>query len=108
MMFLLLQHDDSELLSTNPFHVSFVHAVEELMISLDSDEYSVREDVGTFMAVVTATRAADFPYTVTVDSADGTAVGKQDGCSLCSTRSVKMTCIQSPVHKYTGKTPCEF
>ena len=53
------------------------------MISLDSDEYSVREDVGTFMAVVTATRAADFPYTVTVDSADGTAVGKQDKCSMC-------------------------
>ena len=108
MMFLLLQHDDSELLSTNPFHVSFVHAVEELMISLDSDGYSVREDVGFFTATITATRAAEFPYTVTVDSADGTAVGKQDGCSLYSTRSVKMTCIQSPVHKYTGKTPCEF
>ena len=82
MMFLLL-HYDSELLSTSPFHVSFVNAVEELMISLDSDEYSVREDVGFFTATITATREADFPYTVTVDSADGTAVGKQDECSLC-------------------------
>ena len=53
----------------------FVHAVEELMISLDSDAYSVREDVGTFMAAITATRVADFPYTVSVDSTDGTAVG---------------------------------
>ena len=60
-----------------------VHAVEELMIFLDSDDYSVREDVESFVAVVTATRAADFPYTVTVVSADGTAVGKQDECSLC-------------------------
>ena len=47
------------------------------MISLDSDEYSVREDVGTFMAVVTATRAAEFPYTVSVDSVDETAIGKK-------------------------------
>ena len=61
----------------------FVHAVEELMISLDSDEYSVREDVGSFVAVVTATQEADFPYTVTVVNTDGTAVGKQDECSLC-------------------------
>ena len=56
----------------------FVHAVEELMISLDSADYLVKEDAGSFVAVVTATRAADFPYTVTVDSADGTALGKQD------------------------------
>ena len=53
------------------------------MISLDSANYSVKEDAGSFMSVVTAARAADFPYTVTVDSADGTAVGKQDNCSMC-------------------------
>ena len=53
------------------------------MISLDSDEYSVREDVGFFTAVVTATRAAEFPYTVTVDSVDGTAVGKKMDHMAC-------------------------
>ena len=52
------------------------------MISFDSDEYSVKEDAGSFMTVVTAARAADFSYTVTVDSADETAVGKQDKCSM--------------------------
>ena len=97
-MFLLLQHDDSELLSTNPFHVSFVHAVEELMISLDSDGYSVREDVGFFTATITATRAAEFPYTVTVDSADGTAIGKQDECSLYSTTTTTTWCKLQCMH----------
>ena len=53
------------------------------MISLDSDEYSMKEDIGSFMAAVTATRAADFPYTVNVLSRNGTALGKQDKCSMC-------------------------
>ena len=55
------------------------------MISLDSDEYSMKEDIGSFMAAVTATRAADFPYTVNINvlSTNGTALGKQDKCSMC-------------------------
>ena len=36
----------------------------------------VKENVGSFVAVVVASRAADFEYTVTVDTTDDTAVGK--------------------------------
>ena len=82
----------------------FVHAVEELMISLDSDDYSVREDVGTFMATITATRAVDFPYTVTVGSVDGTAVGKKMDHMACMTMYIvsrKPAYILSHVQEYT-------
>ena len=48
------------------------------MTSIENANYMVKEDVGSFMVAVTATRAADFPYTVSVVSADGTAVGKQE------------------------------
>ena len=36
----------------------------------------VKENAGSFVAAVIASRAADFVYTVTVDTSDGTAVGK--------------------------------
>ena len=36
----------------------------------------VKENVGSFVATVVASRAADFNYTVIVDTLDGTAVGK--------------------------------
>ena len=42
----------------------------------------MKEDVGSFLAAVTASRAADWPYTVTVVLADGSAVGKQDSCNM--------------------------
>ena len=38
----------------------------------------VKENVVSFVATVVASRAADFEYTVTVETSDGTAVGKQD------------------------------
>ena len=42
----------------------------------------VKENVGSFVAAVVASRAADFDYTVTVETLDDTAVGKQNGsCS---------------------------
>ena len=37
----------------------------------------VKENVGSFVATVIASRAADFSYTVTVETSDDTAVGKQ-------------------------------
>ena len=37
----------------------------------------VKENVGSFVAAVVASRAADFEYTVTVETSDDTAVGKQ-------------------------------
>ena len=36
----------------------------------------VKENVGSFVATVVASRAADFNYTVTVETSDDTAVGK--------------------------------
>ena len=35
-----------------------------------------KENVGSFLATVIASRAADFEYTVTVETLNGTAVGK--------------------------------
>ena len=37
----------------------------------------VKENVVSFVATVVASRAADFNYTLTVETLDGTAVGKQ-------------------------------
>ena len=37
----------------------------------------VKEDVGSFVAAIVASRAADYNYTVTVETSDGTAIGKQ-------------------------------
>ena len=37
----------------------------------------VKENIGSFVAAVIASRAADFSYTVTVENSDDTAVGKQ-------------------------------
>lgn len=58
-------------------YMSFIHAVEELLIWLQSSNYMAKEDIGTLKAVVTATRVADFRYTVSVVTKDGSAVGKQ-------------------------------
>ena len=42
----------------------------------------VKENNGSFVAAIVASRAADFEYTVTVETSDDTAVGKQNGsCS---------------------------
>ena len=37
----------------------------------------VKENVVSFVATVVASRAADFNYTLTVETLDGTAIGKQ-------------------------------
>ena len=37
----------------------------------------VKENIGSFVATVIASQAADFSYTVTVETLDDTAVGKQ-------------------------------
>ena len=42
----------------------------------------MKENVGSFVAAVEATRAADFPYTVTVVTAPDTALGKHGSCSI--------------------------
>ena len=36
----------------------------------------VKENNGSFVAAVVVSRAADFNYTITVETSDGTAVGK--------------------------------
>ena len=59
-----------------------MHAVEELFISIENADYFVKEDVGSFLATVVASRAADWPYTVKVVTADGSAVGEQDRCNM--------------------------
>ena len=42
----------------------------------------VKENVGSFVATVVTSRAADFNYTITLETSDDTAVGKQNGsCS---------------------------
>ena len=51
----------------------------------------MKENVGSFVAAVEASRAADFPYTVTVVTADGTAVGKQ---------GIDVACVRDLVHYY--------
>ena len=53
----------------------FIHPVENLHFFIDNGDYMVKENVGSFVAAVVASRAADFDYTVTVDTSDGTAVG---------------------------------
>ena len=68
-----------------------IHAVEDLFISLEAADYLVKENVGSFVAAVGASRAADFPYTVTVVTADGTAVGKQ---------GIDVACVRDLVHYY--------
>ena len=53
-------------------------AVEDLFVSFQMANYSVAESIGSFIAIVYATREAEFPYTVSVATADGTALGKSD------------------------------
>ena len=53
-----------------------IHAVEDLFLSIKNADYMVKENVVSFVATVVASRAADFNYTVIVDTLDGTAVGK--------------------------------
>ena len=49
----------------------------------------VKENIGSFVAAVIVSRAADFNYTITVETSDGTAVGKQG--SLRSMQSCACT-----------------
>ena len=53
-----------------------IHAVEDLFLSIENADYMVKENIGSFVAAVIASRAADFNYTVTVETSDDTAVGK--------------------------------
>ena len=53
----------------------FIHPVENLHLFIENADYMVKENIGSFVAAVVASRAADFDYTVTVDTSDGTAVG---------------------------------
>ena len=59
-----------------------IHAVEDLFLSIENADYMVKENNGSFVTAIVASRAADFNYTVTVETLDDTAVGKQNGsCS---------------------------
>ena len=62
-------YDHSELLL-------LIHAVEDLFLSIENADFMAKENVGSFLATVIASRAADFEYTVTVETLNGTAVGK--------------------------------
>ena len=66
---ILTWYDHTELLL-------LIHAVEDLFLSIENADYMVKENVGSFVAAVVASRAADFEYTVTVETSDDTAVGK--------------------------------
>ena len=68
------------LIITSYDHTEFFllnHAVEDLRLSIENADYMVKENVGSFVTAVVASRAVDFEYTVTVETSDGTAVGKQ-------------------------------
>ena len=54
-----------------------IHAVEGLLLSIENTDYMVKENVVSFVAAVSASQATDFEYTVTVETLDDTAVGKQ-------------------------------
>ena len=56
--------------------IIIIHAVEDLRLSIESADYMVKENNGSFVAAVVVSRAADFNYTITVETSDGTAVGK--------------------------------
>ena len=61
----------------------------------------VKESVVAFVAAVVASRAADFNYTVTVQTSDGTAVGKQD--TYIDVRSMQScTSIQNSTHHHSS------
>ena len=69
----------------------------------------VKENVGSFVAAVVASRAADFNYTVTVETSDGTAVGMQ--YIYIDVRSMQAcTSIQNSTHHhmYTNINNCSF
>ena len=64
---------------TLKFSSSSIHAVEELRLSIENADYMVKENVVSFVAAVVASQAADFEYTVNVETSDDTAVGKRGG-----------------------------
>ena len=66
---ILTWYDHTELL--------LILAVEDLLLSIENADYMVKENVESFVAAVVASRAADYNYTVTVETSDGTAIGKQ-------------------------------
>ena len=60
----------------------------------------VKENVGSFVVTVVASQAADFNYTVTVETLDGTAIGKQGRIALSveMLRYTKLLSIIACVH----------
>ena len=64
------------LLRTVKFHLlSVLYSFAVVLLTLDPDTVVLEEDVGTVNLTITASKAVEFPYNVTINTRDGTAEG---------------------------------